>query len=315
MALDKKIIGIIIAVIVILAIILYGSGALGNGGDEEVVQIGYLPSDHDSALFVANATGLYEKNGIKIELYEYNNGGDLMSAIASGELDVGYVGVTSVVSSIANGVPAKIIAGAQTEGSGLVSHDASVTSVEDLKGKTVATPGKAAIQDVLLRYDLQKHGLSYEDVEAPGMKVASMNDALKTGSVDAILTYEPYVSVSELVNGQHIVERSEDIYPNHPCCVVVATEKFLNERPDTAQKIKDIHKEATEKIIENPNDIIQYLPAHIVISEEAEQESLTHINWITGLDDDYKENVQGFLQMERDIGVLNETLTNEQLFA
>ena len=50
----------------------------------ETVNIGYLPSDHDAALFVANATGMFKKAGIDVELYEYNNGGDLMSAMASG---------------------------------------------------------------------------------------------------------------------------------------------------------------------------------------------------------------------------------------
>ena len=56
---------------------------------------------------------MYEKAGMEVKLYEYNNGGDLMSAMASGDLDVGYVGITPAIYSVSKGVPIKIVAGAQ----------------------------------------------------------------------------------------------------------------------------------------------------------------------------------------------------------
>ena len=308
---NQKIIGIIIAVLLLVAFFAFNS--LTN--NSETVHIGYLPSDHDAALFVADASGMYKDAGINVELHEYNNGGDLMSAMASGDLDVGYVGIAPVVSSISKGVPAKIVAGAQNEGSGLLSHDSSITSVADLKGKTIATPGEASIQSVLLKYDLKKNGMSTSDVKSPGMKVASMNDALKTGSIDAMLTYEPFVSISEKSNNQHIVERSGDIIPNHPCCVVVMSDKFLADHHDQAQKIVEIHKEATQKIIDNPEGIIQYLPSNIVSNETVEKESLSHIKWVTEMDDAYKNNVNNFLNIEKDLGIINQTLDDSKLYA
>ncbi len=313
MSKNTKIIGIIIAVVVILLAAFFAYNALNQ--DTETVHIGYLPSDHDAALFVANASGMYNDAGITVKLHEYNNGGDLMSAMASGELDVGYVGIAPAVSSITKGVPVKIVAGAQNEGSGLVSHDSSITSIADLKGKTVATPGEASIQNVLLKYDLKKNGLSNSDVSSPGMKVASMNDALKTGSIDAMLTFEPYVSISEKTNNQHVVERSGDIIPNHPCCVVVMSDKFLADHSSQAQKIVDIHKDATQKIIDNPDDIIQYLPSEIVSDVTVEKDSLSNIKWVTELNDEYKSNVDSFLNIEKDLGIINQTLTEDQLYA
>lgn len=310
---NQKIIGIIIAVVVLLLVAFFAYNSLTN--NSETVHIGYLPSDHDAALFVADASGMYKDAGINVELHEYNNGGDLMSAMASGDLDVGYVGIAPVVSSISKGVPAKIVAGAQNEGSGLLSHDSSITSVADLKGKTIATPGEASIQSVLLKYDLKKNGMSTSDVKSPGMKVASMNDALKTGSIDAMLTYEPFVSISEKSNNQHIVERSGDIIPNHPCCVVVMSDKFLADHHDQAQKIVEIHKEATQKIIDNPEGIIQYLPSNIVSNETVEKESLSHIKWVTEMDDAYKNNVNNFLSIEKDLGIINQTLDDSKLYA
>ena len=112
-------------------------------------------------------------------------------------MDVGYVGITPVIYSISKEVPVRIVAGAQNEGSGLLCHDSSVKSIADLKGKTVATPGEASVQSVLLKYDLKKNGMNTTDIESPTMKVSSMNDALKTHGIDAMLTYEPYVTISK----------------------------------------------------------------------------------------------------------------------
>lgn len=313
MSKNRKIIGLTIGIVIFLLIIftLYAM----SGENTETVKIGYLPTDHDAALFVANATGMFKDAGIDVELYEYNNGGDMMSAMASGELDVGYVGITPVIYSISKGVPVKIVAGAQNEGSSLLSHSSSVKSITDLKGKTIATPGEASIQSVLLKYDLKKHGLSTSDIESPTMKVSSMNDALKTEGIDAMLTYEPYVTISKDINNQTLVENSADILPDHPCCVVIMNEKFLSKESDKSNKILDIHKRATEKIIENPQGAIQYLPPHIVPDSEIEKESLAHIKWVSDLNDTYKKNVNDFLNIEKDLGIITGNIPQEKLFS
>ena len=303
-------INIIIAVVLLAIVTLYGM----SDKNPETVTIGYLPTDHDAALFVADATGMFKKAGLEAELHEYNNGGDLMSAMASGDLDVGYVGITPAIYSISKDVPIKIVAGAQNEGSGLLCHDSSIKTISDLKGKTVATPGEASVQSVLLKYDLKKNGLNTTDIESPAMKVSSMNDALRTDGIDAMLTYEPYVTISKEINNQTLLKTSEDILPDHPCCVVVMSEKFLSDHTDKARKILDIHKKATDKIKADPEGMVQYLPPHIVPNAEIEKESLKHIEWVTGLNDTYKKNVIDFLNIERDLGILEDAVPQEELF-
>lgn len=312
MSKNRKYIYTTIAIVVFLLIVFTFYAMSYDNTD--TVKIGYLPTDHDAALFVANATGMFNKAGMEVELHEYNNGGDLMSAMASGDLDVGYVGITPVIYSISKGVPVKIVAGTQNEGSGLLAHDSSVKSISDLKGKTVATPGEASVQSVLLKYGLKKHGMNTSDIESPSMKVSSMNDALKTQGIDAMLTYEPYVTISKKINNQTLVESSQEILPDHPCCVVVMSDKFLSSNSSQATKILNIHKKATEKIRANPEGMVQYLPHHIVPDPELEKESLTHIKWVSDLNNTYKKDVNNFIKIEQDLGIINETVPQEKLF-
>ena len=101
-----------VLVLALAAFLVMGSASAGLfdflGGNDSTVKIGYLPSDHDAALFVADAQGLYKDAGINTELVQFNNGGDLMTAMASGDVDVGYVGIAPVLSSVEKGVPVKL---------------------------------------------------------------------------------------------------------------------------------------------------------------------------------------------------------------
>ena len=307
---DNKIIAIIIAIIVI--VVAGGYFLLGGSGD--TVTIGYLPSDHDAALFVADAQGKYAENGINTKLVQFNNGGDLMTAMASGDVDVGYVGITPVLSSIAKGVPVKVISAAQVEGSGIVvAKDSGINSVSDLAGKKIATPGEASIQHMLLTYYLEQNGMSISDLKVSAMKVPSMNDALKTGKIDGAITFEPYVSIAEK-NGAKVLTDSADIIPNHPCCVVVASDKFIDKHPNETAKILEIHENATDFINSNTDEAAGLLPKDIVSDVEVEKSAMAGFPFISGLDDSFKQDVMDFMDLEVDLGILKEPLSENQIF-
>ncbi len=306
---DNKIIAIIIAIIAIVAV---GAFFLTSSG--ETVTIGYLPSDHDAALFVADAQGQFASNGINTKLVQFNNGGDLMTAMASGDVDVGYVGITPVLASIQKGVPVKVISAAQTEGSGLVvAKNSGISSVSDLAGKTIATPGEASIQYMLLQYYLEQNGMSLNDLKVSSMKVPSMNDALKTNKIDGMITFEPYVTIAEK-NGATVLAGSQDILPNHPCCVVVASDKFLEEHPNETNTILEIHENATEFINSNPDEAASMIPSDIVSDVEVEKVAISSFPFLSGLDDSYKQDVMDFMNLEVDLGVLKNPISEEDIF-
>ena len=313
-----------ILVLALAACLVMGSASAGLfdflGGGDETVKIGYLPSDHDAALFVADAQELYKEKNITTELVQFNNGGDLMTAMASGDVDVGYVGISPVLSSVSSGVPVKVISSAQTEGSGIiVTSDSGISDAKDLAGKTVATPGEASIQHVLLSAYLKANGLSLDDVNESAMKVPSINDALKTGNLPAAITFQPYVSLGETDDNITELVDSSEIMPGHPCCVVVASDDFIKNHEDTTKDIVAIHENATKFINEqidagNTSEVVKLLPEDIVANADAEVDSLESFPFISGLDDTYKANVDAFQQLEVDLGILNQTVSHADLY-
>ena len=318
---NKKI-GVIL-VIAFIALIAMGTVSAGwfdflGGGNSNKVTIGYLPSDHDSALFVADQQGLYKQKGIDTELVQFNNGGDLMTAMASGKVDVGYVGISPVLSSVEKGVPVKIISAAQNEGSGvIVSSNSGINSAADLNGKNVATPGEASIQYVLLNILLKNNGLSIDKVNSSAMKTPSINDAIKSNTLDAGVTFQPFVSSSE-ADGNKVLMNSSQISPNHPCCVVVASQDLIDKNPDLVKNITAIHENATnyinENVQNNASSVVKLLPKDIVSNEDVEAKSLASFPFISGLNDTYKANVDAFMKVEVDLGILNSTIPHDKLY-
>ena len=319
---NKKI--IIVLVLALAAFLVMGSASAGffdflSGGDD-TVKIGYLPSDHDAALFVAYAQGKYAEKNITVELVQFNNGGDLMTAMASGEVDIGYVGIAPVLSSVEKGVPVKVISSAQTEGSGIVvTADSGITSAADLKGKSIATPGEASIQYVLLSYYLKQNNLTTDDLNISAMKVPSMNDALKAHKIDGIITFQPYVSIAANDTNNVVLENSSGILPNHPCCVVVASDDFIKNHENETKEIVAIHENATNFINENikagnSSAVVALLPEDIVSDEGLEALSLESFPFISGIDDQFKADVDAFQQLEVELGILNKTIPQDQLY-
>ncbi len=148
------------------------SATILNAADEDAIRLGYLSGDlHQLAQFVAqNKTvgggekDLFETYGLNVDpLPPYANGGAVMDAFNQGSVDIGYLGAPPAIQKHANlGIPVRIIAQANSEGSGIVVHvDSDIYTLEDLVGRTVATPGETTIQHLLLRVALDRVGIPF----------------------------------------------------------------------------------------------------------------------------------------------------------
>ena len=162
------------------------------------VRLGYLQSDlHQLAVFVALEKGLFQQEGIDITIGGiFKAGPEEMTAFASGELDIGYVGEAPATVAVANKVAdVKIIAQVNLEGSAIMVRKGSgIKSLKDLVGKTVAVPGYAQVQDFLLRKALTQVDIHIKSVNVIIIKPPEMIPALSTKQINGFVAWEPYPS-------------------------------------------------------------------------------------------------------------------------
>lgn len=219
------------------------------------VRLGYLQSDlHQLAVFVALEKGLFQQEGIDITIGGiFKAGPEEMTAFASGELDIGYVGEAPATVAVANKVAdVKIIAQVNLEGSAIMVRKGSgIKSLKDLVGKTVAVPGYAQVQDFLLRKALTQVDIHIKSVNVIIIKPPEMIPALSTKQINGFVAWEPYPSKAITKGIGEVLMYSGEIWPKHPCCVIVVDSQFLQNYPDIIRRVLRVHVKATNFIKEN----------------------------------------------------------------
>jgi NitT/TauT family transport system substrate-binding protein len=264
---------------------------------------------------VGEAQNSYSKAGLNVKSVQMSSGSSVVSAAASGDVDIGYVGLVPALQGISTGVPIKIVAAVNLDGSGIVVEpDSNITSIPDLKGKKVASPGVTSMQQVLLLYELQKYNMTASDLDILSVNIFMIPNTLASGKVDAYIAYEPFVSLSPYRNMGQVLMYSEQIMPGHPCCVIIARQDFIDQHPQELQTFLDIHKNSTEYINNNRNETAYLISKEMTTNPDLEKIALTHVVFVYKVDKAFQDNVMNFLKVEQELGVMKKNLTIEQIF-
>lgn len=141
-----------------------------------------------------------------------------------------------------------------------------------------------------------------------------MINALRTRKLDAICSYEPYVTIPVEDGSGVEIASSKDILPDHPCCVVAAREDFIKNKRPILKTILNIHENATKFILENIDETSTLLPDTIVKNVSVEKKSLKNIKFNHGLNEEYINNVMDFMNLEIELGFIKKPIPKEKLF-
>ncbi|MEW5912914.1 MAG: ABC transporter substrate-binding protein [Thermodesulfobacteriota bacterium] len=235
-------------------------GATAAWAERPPIRIGYLQADiHQLACWVALDKGFYRAEGLKVQVAGiFRAGPEEMSAFAAGDLDMGYVGEAPATTAVANGAArVQVVAQVNTEGSAIVvAKKSAITSLADLKGKRVAIPGHSTVQDFLLKKALSQAGLPLTAVQALVVKPPEMISALREGQIAAFIAWQPYPAKAQTMGVGRVLMDSGQIWPDHPCCVLVVAERFLASRPADARAMLRAHLRATRFIHEHPQEAL-----------------------------------------------------------
>lgn len=148
----------------------------------------------------------FAPEGYRVEVKTITSSAEIQTALQSGDLDFGLIGVYSTIIAGRGGTfSGKIISMCSRQGMGLIGRRGVVRQVADLRGRRVAVP-PPGVQVLILNILLQRAGLSLDrDVEAVPLGYADHATALQRGDVDAYVGTEPQCTQSELAGvGQRL---------------------------------------------------------------------------------------------------------------
>ncbi|MBP3035851.1 aliphatic sulfonate ABC transporter substrate-binding protein [Arthrobacter sp. zg-ZUI100] len=196
------------------------------------------------------------EDGVTVEWVQSAGSNKANENLRSGAIDVGSTAGSAALLNRANGSEIKAIdVFSQPEWSALVvGADSAITSVADLKGKSVAAT-KGTDPYFFLVQALEEAGLSLSDVTVEQLQHADGRTALENGSVDAWSGLDPIMAGAEQ-NGGQLLYRNLDF---NTYGVLAANEAFLAEDPEQAQAVVNAYEKARAWAAENPEETAQIL--------------------------------------------------------
>ncbi len=183
---------------------------------------------------VMMASGEIEKaTGYKINWRMFGGGGDVIRAMASGDVQLGEAGSSPIAAGASQGLPIKVfwilddIASAEV----LIARNGSgVNKVEDLKGKKVGVPFVSTTHFHLL-YALELAKVNPKEVEILNMRPPEVAAAWERGDIDATFIWPPVLT--KIKSGGKVIVTSGELSKKGKATFdgYVVNEKFARENP------------------------------------------------------------------------------------
>ncbi|MFF8267691.1 ABC transporter substrate-binding protein [Streptomyces sp. NPDC016562] len=212
------------------------------------VRIGYFPNLTHATALVGLQEGLIQRElgGTTVKPQAFNAGPSEIEALNGGSLDIGFIGPSPSINGYvkSKGTNLRIISGSASGGVKLVVNPDKIKTLDDLKGKKIATPQKGNTQDVAFLNWIAEKGWKVDPESGKGdvSVVRTDNkvtpDAFKQGSIDGAWVPEP--TASKLVSdGAAVLLDETDLWPEKKFVItnVIVSQKFLKEHPDVVEAV------------------------------------------------------------------------------
>ena len=207
---------------------------------------------------LAELAGIYEKNGLAVQITVFEGDGKVMQALQAGQLDVGLGGTSAFITSQTTDVPVKALAVNAVILTDELVTTADVKTADDLRGKCVAVSTYGGTSHGAVILSLKALGLTPEDVvitEVGGQSVriaALQGGACAAAPVDAA-RHEEMAGLGF----NFLVNLKEEALPWGRSGLGV-TEEWLAANPNTATVVAASVLEAQNMMWTDPDKAAEY---------------------------------------------------------
>ena len=306
-------------IVMILFLFLVFAGC----GEKELtkVKMSYKKNTNAHSVFVAMDQGYFKAEGLDVEWVEFQSTNIIIQALVAGQIDATPLSSVPTIYGVEQNSPGTIqiyLVGLMATGrfsdAIIVGKDSTFSSLSDLKGKKVGVfPGSAS--QVLLKRILKNFFEPENNVTMVEMEPKILLQALGSGQVDAVLSFEPLTTIAlEKGIAKVLIQEPVEKYVMDPMpfALGVMTTKFINKHPKTAKKIINAMYKTVDFMRENPEETMRITARALEMSEERALKLKPFLYW--KLDEVDKKVVQDFAELLYQGGDLKEKVDTTQMY-
>ncbi len=209
------------------------------------LNLGFFPTVTHAPALVGVEEGLFAEalgDGVELNTFTFNAGAQAIEALFAEAVDITFIGPSPAINAFAqsDGTALRIIGGCTSGGAYLVVKP-EITSIDQLEGRTLATPSLGNTQDVALRSWLRQQGMETThdgggDVSIVPQSNASTLEAFESGVIDGAWVPEPWATRLVEEGGGTVLVDERDLWPGtngeYTTTHVIVRTKYLEEHPD-----------------------------------------------------------------------------------
>ncbi len=229
------------------------------------LNVGYSAISADQLpAWVGKEAGIFDKNGLDVNLIFFTGGSTSILALVSGDVPVTQVSGPGLINSVLAGSDAVFVAGGMTSLNYVLMGRVGVTKPEQLKGGSVAISRFGSATDSIARFALKKIGLT------PGKDVAIVQvgsgpdrlDAALTGRVTAAVINPPASFIAEK-RGLAVIADVAKMGLIFQHTGVATTKRYIREHPEVVRSYVKSQVEAVHAIWTDENASIKALQKYM----------------------------------------------------
>jgi NitT/TauT family transport system substrate-binding protein len=233
---------LLVVSVLIFALVLFF--VAGCSSEEELTKVSVSEVTHSifyAPQYAAISLGFFEEEGLEIDLANGGGADKVMTAVLSGQVDIGFSGSESTVYVYNEGREDYAITFAQLtqkDGSFLVGREPDPNFTFDkLIGKDVIGGRKGGMPEMTFEHVLRKNGIDpFEDLNIDtSVQFDVMAGAFKGGQGDYVTLFEPVATALEKEGIGHVVASIGEESGIIAYTAYNASKSFIEENPEIIQ--------------------------------------------------------------------------------
>lgn len=231
--------------------------------DHVTFRLNWLAYGFHSPFYYGVASGIYHKHGIDLEIGEGQGSGRAVQAVAAGSDMFGLADGTAIVGGAAKGAPIQAVMGIMDRSPNgvILRKDSGITTLEGLKGKTIAaTTGEAGL--VVFPAVLRSRKLPVDDVHILRVDGATKLVAMLEKRADGVLGgVENQALILEQRGLPVTTILYSDVGVNSIGLAIFTTTDLEKRNPDLVKRFVAATRESFEAAAKDPDAAIKALLA------------------------------------------------------
>ncbi|WP_304454967.1 ABC transporter substrate-binding protein [Nocardiopsis sp. YSL2] len=259
-------------------------GAQGASSEEDgeltTLTAGVIPIVDVAPVYLGVEQGIFAEHGIDLRLESGSGGAAIVPGVISGEFDLGFSNLVSLIVAREEGLPLVTLSNGVTSvgeqgadfGGVFVPDDSPVESAADLEGATVAINNLNNIGDTTVRESVREAGGDPTGVEFLELPFPDMPAALETGQIDAVWAVEPFASIIRESGGREIASNFVDTHENLSVAAYFAAEPRVAEDPELFDDLTSALEESLAYAEAHPDDVRAVITTYTEIDQSVIEE-------------------------------------------